>query len=341
MAGHRIVSEVHALGPSNPLTKHAMIIQGAWLVNYRTHGTLWLAPAIALLAAGVTWSLLGVRRPGLAFLASCLTLAGTILTAGIALFPFLMPSSSQPDQGLTVWDASSSAPTQSSSQTCQAAVKLPSASATASFTPCSAPVLGVLSACRTCQLTVSPGRNPLPVMVAVSTCAKAATLVQNSSTPLKEAARLLCIDPPQCHLVSNKPNVNISLSAAIVTNCLPSTMNVTGEANRPRPVEKCHKSLPLLASIATIIASQAVISGAFSITRQAIQLGYLPRLEVRHTSETEIGQVYVPPINWGLLVAVQDYQKAVDAIRQYRMENRGWPWQRQIFRPGILFDWGQ
>ncbi|HEV8679923.1 MAG TPA: potassium transporter Kup [Stellaceae bacterium] len=62
--------------------------------------------------------------------------------------------------------------------------------------------------------------------------------------------------------------------------------------------------LVFLASAATIIASQAVITGAFSITRQAIQLGYLPRLEVRHTSETEIGQVYVPRINWSLLVAV-------------------------------------
>ena len=62
--------------------------------------------------------------------------------------------------------------------------------------------------------------------------------------------------------------------------------------------------LVALASLATIIASQAVISGAYSITRQAIQLGYLPRLEVRHTSETEIGQVYVPRINWGLLIAV-------------------------------------
>jgi KUP system potassium uptake protein len=62
--------------------------------------------------------------------------------------------------------------------------------------------------------------------------------------------------------------------------------------------------LVILASLATIIASQAVITGAFSITRQAIQLGYLPRLEVRHTSETEIGQVYVPRINWGLLIAV-------------------------------------
>jgi KUP system potassium uptake protein len=59
-----------------------------------------------------------------------------------------------------------------------------------------------------------------------------------------------------------------------------------------------------LATVATVIASQAVISGAFSITRQAIQLGYLPRLEVRHTSPTEIGQVYVPRVNAGLLVAV-------------------------------------
>jgi KUP system potassium uptake protein len=62
--------------------------------------------------------------------------------------------------------------------------------------------------------------------------------------------------------------------------------------------------LVALASAATIIASQAVISGVFSITRQAIQLGYLPRLEVRHTSETEIGQIYVPRINWFLLFAV-------------------------------------
>jgi KUP system potassium uptake protein len=62
--------------------------------------------------------------------------------------------------------------------------------------------------------------------------------------------------------------------------------------------------LVALSSIATIIASQAVISGAFSLSRQAVQLGYLPRLEVRHTSATEIGQVYVPPINWGLLLAV-------------------------------------
>ena len=62
--------------------------------------------------------------------------------------------------------------------------------------------------------------------------------------------------------------------------------------------------LVALASLATIIASQAVISGAFSLTRQAIQLGYLPRLDIRHTSEEEAGQIYVPRVNFLLLIAV-------------------------------------
>ena len=60
----------------------------------------------------------------------------------------------------------------------------------------------------------------------------------------------------------------------------------------------------LLATLATVIASQAVISGAFSVTRQAVQLGFLPRLVIRHTSRSEVGQVYVPAVNWGLFVAV-------------------------------------
>jgi KUP system potassium uptake protein len=59
-----------------------------------------------------------------------------------------------------------------------------------------------------------------------------------------------------------------------------------------------------LASIATVIASQAVISGAFSITRQAVQLGYLPRLEFRHTSAHQIGQIYSPQVNYALLITV-------------------------------------
>lgn len=60
----------------------------------------------------------------------------------------------------------------------------------------------------------------------------------------------------------------------------------------------------ILSTIATIIASQAVISGAYSLTRQAIQLGYTPRMDVQHTSSREMGQIYLPGINWTLLIAV-------------------------------------
>jgi len=62
--------------------------------------------------------------------------------------------------------------------------------------------------------------------------------------------------------------------------------------------------LVVLATCATVIASQAVISGAFSLTRQAIQMGYCPRLTITHTSNRQIGQIYVPFVNWTLLAAV-------------------------------------
>ena len=60
----------------------------------------------------------------------------------------------------------------------------------------------------------------------------------------------------------------------------------------------------LLATVATVIASQAVISGAYSMTKQAVQLGLLPRLQVHYTSAKEAGQIYMPQVNWLLLVAV-------------------------------------
>lgn len=60
----------------------------------------------------------------------------------------------------------------------------------------------------------------------------------------------------------------------------------------------------ILALFATIIASQAVISGAFSLTQQAIQLGFMPRMDIRHTSAAAAGQIYIPVINWGLMVMV-------------------------------------
>ncbi|MHB1199638.1 MAG: potassium transporter Kup [Polaromonas sp.] len=64
--------------------------------------------------------------------------------------------------------------------------------------------------------------------------------------------------------------------------------------------------LPLvgLATLATVIASQALITGAFSVTKQAIQMGYLPRLNIQHTSVRDTGQIYIPLVNWGLFVAI-------------------------------------
>ncbi|WP_299761837.1 potassium transporter Kup [Ramlibacter sp.] len=62
--------------------------------------------------------------------------------------------------------------------------------------------------------------------------------------------------------------------------------------------------LVILATAATVIASQALLSAAFSVTKQAIQLGYLPRMEIRHTSVRETGQVYVPVVNWALFATI-------------------------------------
>ena len=62
--------------------------------------------------------------------------------------------------------------------------------------------------------------------------------------------------------------------------------------------------LVILATAATVIASQALLSAAFSVSKQAIQLGYLPRMEIRHTSVRETGQVYIPAVNWSLFVAI-------------------------------------
>jgi cytochrome d oxidase, subunit II (cydB) len=108
LEGHRIVAGANPFAPSNPLLKSVEVARGAWLDNYRALPALWLAPVGTVLMALTTWGLLTGRRHGAAFISSCLVQAGTILTAGFALFPFLLPSSTQPDHGLTIWDASSS-----------------------------------------------------------------------------------------------------------------------------------------------------------------------------------------------------------------------------------------
>lgn len=106
MHGYRLDPTVNAALANESGQIH--VAPGAWLENYRVHPLFWLAPTGALLSALVTRRLLGMARPGAAFVSSCLTQATTILTAGFALFPFLMPSSSVPDDSLTIWNASSS-----------------------------------------------------------------------------------------------------------------------------------------------------------------------------------------------------------------------------------------
>ncbi|OLC67296.1 MAG: potassium transporter Kup [Betaproteobacteria bacterium 13_1_40CM_4_64_4] len=106
--------------------------------------------------------------------------------------------------------------------------------------------------------------------------------------------------------------------------------------------------LVVLATCATVIASQAVISGAFSLTRQAIQMGYCPRLTITHTSDRQIGQIYVPFINWTLMCAVMllvvGFQSssnlaaaygiavtmalAIDSLLIYVVLTRLWHWNR-------------
>src|SRR5438874_481380 len=123
--------------------------------------------------------------------------------------------------------------------------------------------------------------------------------------------------------------------------------------------------LVVLATCATVIASQAVISGAFSLTRQAIQMGYCPRLTITHTSDRQIGQIYVPFINWTLLGAVMllviGFQTSsnlaaaygiavtmaltIDSLLIYVVLTRPWRWNRfgalAIFVPlltsGVMF----
>jgi len=104
--GFRIVGALAHDAPSNPLMKTVTRVPGGWFANFEAHPLLWLTVATAYF--GAIMAVVLRRRPGLAFVASALVPLGTIATAGAALFPFLLPSSSDPNASLTVWDASSS-----------------------------------------------------------------------------------------------------------------------------------------------------------------------------------------------------------------------------------------
>lgn len=112
LEGYRVLGHSNPLAASNPTLKWVtQSAPGAWLDNYIRWPLMWLAPLSALLGALFACWLLILRWARAAFVASCLVPLGAILTAGFALFPFLLPSSENPNHSFTVWDASNSAAT--------------------------------------------------------------------------------------------------------------------------------------------------------------------------------------------------------------------------------------
>ncbi|MBL8299255.1 MAG: cytochrome d ubiquinol oxidase subunit II [Rhodanobacteraceae bacterium] len=105
--GYRIITFGGTAAPSNPLAKSVVVEAGAWFANFHARPLLWLVPAAAFAGVFAAWRL-APRRPGIAFVASATAVGATILTAGTAMFPFMLPSSLAPAHSLTLWDSTSS-----------------------------------------------------------------------------------------------------------------------------------------------------------------------------------------------------------------------------------------
>jgi len=106
--GYRIVSMPDAGGVVTPLDKKVAVATGAWMQNYSIYPWTILAPILAFAGGILAIVLTRINRPGIAFIFSGASLAGVILTAACAMFPFIMPSSTIPNSSLTVWDVTSS-----------------------------------------------------------------------------------------------------------------------------------------------------------------------------------------------------------------------------------------
>lgn len=106
--GYALQVAMDPAGASNPLAKVVVAQPGAWMENYARWPLAWLLPVLGVVGALSSAALLRTGRAGLAFLSSSLSIAAIILTLGVAAFPFLLPSSTQPGSSLTLWDASSS-----------------------------------------------------------------------------------------------------------------------------------------------------------------------------------------------------------------------------------------
>ena len=108
LPGYVITSEISTSGVSNPLLKHAVIQNGAWLANYAARPVLWLVPGLGLAGTVIAALCMAARRPLAALITGGAGIAGIITSVGVSMFPFILPSSANPSASLTVWDASSS-----------------------------------------------------------------------------------------------------------------------------------------------------------------------------------------------------------------------------------------
>lgn len=106
--GYVLASAIDHHAASNPMGKTVVREAGAWLANFHAMPVLWLFPLLGAVMPLLTVLFSRMKKGGLAFVSSSLTLAGVIMTAGIAMFPFIMPSSIAPEISLTMWDATSS-----------------------------------------------------------------------------------------------------------------------------------------------------------------------------------------------------------------------------------------
>jgi cytochrome d ubiquinol oxidase subunit II len=106
--GYAITGGAVVDGPSNPLMKTVVLARGQWLHNYGVYPWMMLAPVLGFAGPLLTLLLTAGKRPGLAFITSAIGILGIIATAGVSMFPFLMPSDIMPQASLTVWDATSS-----------------------------------------------------------------------------------------------------------------------------------------------------------------------------------------------------------------------------------------
>ncbi len=106
--GYAITSQIDKGSLINPTSKTVITERGAWLTNFETHGVLWAFPVLGILMPLIAVWIMNKGRTLIAFSLSSLGVLGVIMTAGVALFPFYMPSSSDPRSSLTVWDSTSS-----------------------------------------------------------------------------------------------------------------------------------------------------------------------------------------------------------------------------------------